>query len=231
MTEQAKHHTLHPDVEIQQLVPQRGTRDVQLSPESEVLCINRGAAPLEDMWDSIPFLIPPGYFKTTYAAARHFRDRAVVPGSRNPETHRQTSFIAIIGIVDYVQDGFKVVKPVDDPSEWEVFNASERAEYEDEPEALDRDGMVNPIDRDVQIVSTSSVVAGRPGNKNSRIKGGKGTVNTRPAGGSGIGAGMKTDVQVTDPSIFQPIPAEDNPVVREARSATAQAAAEGHKPR
>lgn len=222
MTEPAKHHTLHPDVEIQQLVPQRGSRDVQLSPESEVLCINRGTQPLEDMWDSIPFKIPPGYFKTTYAAARHFRDRAVVPGSRNPETHQQTSFIAIIGIVDYVQGGFKVVKPVDDPSEWESFSAAERAEYEDEPEALDRAGMVNPIDRDVTIVSTSSAVAGRP-TAPSRIKGGKG----RPEGR----ISRAPQVEVTDPAVLQPIPPEDNPVVREARAASAQASAEGHKTR
>lgn len=209
--DQDKHHTLHPDVDIQQLVPQRGTRDVQLSPESEVLCINRGAEPLEDMWDSIPFSIPPGYFKTTYAAARHFRDRAVVPGSRNPETHRQTSFIAIIGIVDYVQGGFKVVKPVDDPREWETFTPAERAEYENQPEALDRAGMVNPIDRDVEIVSTSSATAGRPAASTSRIK-----------GGTGSGGRSARGPQVTDPAVMQPIPPEDNPVVREAQATAVQ---------
>lgn len=212
MTE-AKHHVLSPDVEIQQLVPQRGTREVQLTPESEVLCINRGTEVIEDMWDSVPFSIPPGYFKTPYAAARHFRDRAVVPGSRNPETHQQTSFIAIIGVVDYVQGGFKVVKPVDDPSEWATFSATERAEYEGAQEALDRDGMVNPIDRDVTIVSTSSAAAGRPTASTSRIKGGKNT---------GAGRGRGTDVQVTDPAVMEPLSPEENPVVREAHATAAQ---------
>lgn len=235
-----KRHTLRPGVTVQELVPQRGTDAVQLDADTEVLCIHRGSNTLEDgklvvlatgelhetrqpriayvgdiedKWDSIPFVIAPGYFKTKYGPAKHFRDRAVVPGSRNPETHHQTSFIAIIGTVDMRSDGsFVVTRPVDDPREWEKFNEAERHEYEGAVEALDRENMVNPIDRDVTLVDTADAIAGRHATS-SRVKGGK---------GPGRGGRGKTDITVTDPDVMKPIPPEDNPVVREAQTAAAE---------
>jgi hypothetical protein len=64
-----------------------------------------------DTFDSRHYIIGPGYFEVELAAAVHFKDRAVVPGSRNPETNFQASFIAIIGVVASTGVGYKVVKP------------------------------------------------------------------------------------------------------------------------
>lgn len=224
-------HNLRPGSDVQSLVPDLGSRDVALTPETEVLCIHRGRDDYEDMYDSRPYRIAPGYFKTTLAAAMHFRARAVVPGSRNPETRRQSSFIVIIGAVDFKGDGsFDVIKPVDKPEEWAAFSDDEVAEYAGAQEALDRGGMQNAIDPSVTIVSTSSAQAGTVPGKASRIRGG-GNVSVRPAGGSGKRSGQTVDQQVTDPEVMRPIPADENPVVREARAAAGQAQAEGHKPR
>jgi hypothetical protein len=71
------------------------------------------------------YTIQPGFFTTDYGAALHFKARAVVPGSRNPETNFQASFIAIIGVAAPTKDGLKVLKPVDDPLQWEPFTDEE----------------------------------------------------------------------------------------------------------
>lgn len=239
-------HSLPAGHAVQQLVPNTGTRDVKITPEREVLCIHRGEEPYEDMFDSVPYVIHPGYFMTSYGAALHFRARAVVPGSRNPETKRQTSFLAIIGIVELHGDGsFTVLKAVDKPEEWARFTPEEQLEYQDAPEALDRGGMINPIDREVIVAEVSGVTAGHtPQNsrvpaKPSRIKGG-GNVSTakgRGVGGSARRAagGIDQAVEGEDPGkvaeFMRPIPAEDNPVVREAQQSAREAAAEGHRPR
>lgn len=228
-------HTLPPGLEVMHLTPQRGTREVALTPDVEVLCIHRGAEPFEDMFDSVPFLIPPGYFKTTYGAALHFRARAVVPGSRNPETQRQASFIAIIGVVEIHGDGsFTVIKAVDRQEEWAVFSAEEQVEYAGKLEALDREGMVNPIDRDVTLAGVGGLIAGKKPGPASRVKGSSGG-NVSTSGGRAVGGSSKrapggVDLTATDPSVMQAIPASENKVLQEAQKASAVAAAEGHRP-
>lgn len=233
-------HTLPGGIEIQHLTPNRGTRDVALTPDVEVLCINRGAEAIEDMFDSIPYVIPPGYFKTTFGAAQHFRARAVVPGSRNPETSRQSSFVAIIGVVDIHGDGtFTVLKPVDKPEEWTEFTVEERAEYESEVEALDRAGMTSPIDREVVVADIGGLLAGKkPRNgagKPSRVKGSTGGNVRAGAGRVGGGTGQRaprgTAIETTDEHLLQPIPPEENPTVQEIAKDRAAAAAEGHRTR
>lgn len=212
-----KTHTIAADQGVQELVPQ-GSGAIALTPEQEVLCVHRGDEPYEDMFDGRPYAIKPGFFRTQYGAARHFKDRAVVPGTRNPETRYQASFIAIIGVVELNPDGtFKVLRAVDDPSEWTRFTEEERAEYKDAVEALDRQGMVNPIDAEVTIMSTSGV---RAGQKPSRLKGGAGQ---RPSGRSRV-----VQQESTDPALMRPIPAEENTVVQEAQRDARQARAEGH---
>lgn len=219
---QPKTHTIAANLGVQELVPQ-GSGQIALTPDREVLCVHRGDEPYEDMFDGRPYKIAPGFFRTQYGAAVHFKERAVVPGTRNPETRYQASFIAIIGVVELRPDStFTVLKAVDDPAEWTPFTAEERGEYKDAVEALDRDGMVNPIDAEVMIMSTNKV---RQGQKPSRLKGGAGA-NAAAAVRS---RGRATRVEVTDPSILQPIPAEENEVVREAQRDARQAAAEGHK--
>lgn len=218
MTIERKTHTIAADQGVQELVPQ-GSGEIALTPDREVLCVHRGDEPYEDMFDGRPYKIAPGFFKTQYGAARHFKERAVVPGTRNPETRYQASFIAIIGVVELRPDGtFTVLKAVDDPAEWTLFTEEERAEYRDAVEALDRGGMLNPIDAEVTIVATNKI---RQGQKPSRIKGG--------AASGARGRGRAVDQEVTDPALMTPIPPEDNDVVREAQSAARQAAREGHK--
>jgi hypothetical protein len=68
-----------------------------------------------DTFDSRHYIVAPGYFEVELAAATHFKDRAVVPGSRNPETNFQASFIAIIGVVAPTGTGFTVLKAIDPP--------------------------------------------------------------------------------------------------------------------
>jgi hypothetical protein len=77
-------------------------------------CASTAAArPYRDMFDSGHYVIEPGYFTAPYGAAKHFQARAVVPGSRNPETNFQASFIAIIGVTAPTREGLKVLKPID----------------------------------------------------------------------------------------------------------------------
>lgn len=214
-------HSIAGGSDVQQLVPQ-GSGEIAMTPDREVLCVHRGDEPYEDMFDGKPYKIQPGFFMTQLGAAQHFKARAVVPGTRNPETRFEASFIAIVGAVELKGDGtFRVLKAVDPPSEWTEFTEEERAEYKGKGEALDRESMVNPIDADVTIVSTSRVRAGKGTKGVSRLKGGEGA-------GSG-GRRRGTEQTVTDERLRQPIPPEENTVLREAQDAARQAAREGHK--
>lgn len=159
--------------EIQELKPQ-SSGTLVVTPETIVLCINRGREPLEDTFNSRHYLIQPGYFSVQLGAAQHFKDRAVVPGSRNPETRWQASFIAIIGVVVPSREGFKVVHPIDDPAQWDPFTDDECREYGHAVEALDRASMVDPIDSDVQLVPTRGQ-RNEDAKAQSRLKGGTGT--------------------------------------------------------
>lgn len=223
-------HSL-PAVDVQQLAPQ-GSGEVQLTPDTRVLCIHRGRNRTEqgmliatnvrrgeprlhderrpgvvyegdyvDTFDSRHYIIGPGYFEVELGAALHFKERAVVPGSRNPETNFQASFLAIIGVVAPTGSGYRVVKAVDHQDDWEPFSDEECASYEIAFEALDRANMSNPIERDVTVVGTSSAIAGKP----SRVKGGAGPVTGR----------RKAAIEVTDDSILDPIPADRNDTVRQ----------------
>jgi hypothetical protein len=250
MTE-TKQHEL-PDVDVQQLVPQGSgevllTPDTRVlcihrgrnRTEFGALIVRhprRGEKPLHgsrqpgvaydgdytDTFDSRHYIVAPGYFEVELAAATHFKDRAVVPGSRNPETNFQASFIAIIGVVAPTGTGFRVIKPIDPPEDWEPFTDEECASYEIAFEALDRDGMANPIDRDVQLASTSSVIAGRPdGGKPSRVK---------SSGKSGGGRTQRgASIEVTNAEILKPIPPSENSTVRQIQADTAKAQSERAK--
>jgi hypothetical protein len=229
---QTEEHQL-PTVDVQQLVPQ-GSDEVALTPDTRVLCIHRGRNRTEDgrlvvksprrgeprlhvvrergvayegdyqdTYDSRHYVIAPGYFEVELGAATHFKDRAVVPGSRNPETNFQASFIAIIGVVQPTADGFKVRKPIDQREDWEPFTDEECKQYEVAFEALDRANMDDPIDRDVVVTTPASMEAGRTP---SRVKGGTGAGRRSPG---------RVDREVTDPSITQAIPADQNSTVRD----------------
>lgn len=87
-------------------------------------CINRGSEPYIDKCDGRDYIVPPGYFEVEYEVADHFRLRSVVPGSRDPLTGAQESFIAIIGI--------------DPPERCVPFSADAEAQYAQQVEAIDR---------------------------------------------------------------------------------------------
>jgi hypothetical protein len=111
----------------------------ELTPKTAVICINRGREVYRDKCDGRDYEVPPGHFEVAYEVAAHFRERSVVPGSRNPITGRQTNFIAILGM-DKPED----CVPFDD-------DASER--QSEAPEALDRSDMALS-DRQVTVVPT-----------------------------------------------------------------------------
>lgn len=179
-------------VEVQQLTRQ-GVDTIVITPDTQVLCLHRGrrqtedgkpvyhanasgnrrtgwreqyfAGDYKDTYDGNHYVVAPGYFTAPYGAAKHFQERAVVPGSRNPETQGQRSFIAIVGVVQALPGGgFEVLKSVDDPQDWEPFTDEQCHDYEIAFEAIDRDAMVDPIDREVVLAGV------RPGAAAPRTK-------------------------------------------------------------
>jgi hypothetical protein len=228
--------------DIQHLAPQ-GQLEVPLTPDTVVLCIHRGrrttidgervhhpdaaryanmdreryfVGDYKDTYDGRHYVIAPGYFRTTYGAALHFQKRAVVPGSRNPETNYQASFIAIIGIADVSPSGgLEVVRPIDDKAQWAPFTDEECGVYEVAGDALDRESMTNPIEREVTVKSVNEAITGRPATA-SRVRGGGGPARGRRG----------TQVEATDPAILTPIPPEENRVLQEAKAAAAERGSE-----
>lgn len=229
---------------VQQLVPE-GSGSIQLLPETRVLCIHRGRrqtvngvpVPINprqdpddpktachgdytDTYNGKHYIINPGFFEVEYGCAVHFRNRAVVPGSRNPETNFQASFIAVIGVVQQLPGGqMKVLKAVDPIEDWDPFTDEECAQYEVAFEALDRGSMINPIEDKVRIANTNRTLAG---GKPSRVRGG---------GGNGSGRNRKTSIEVTDRAALEPVPPEQHEGIREIARSQAEADAEGHKAR
>lgn len=158
--------------EVQELKPQSSGALV-ITPDTIVLCVNRGREVLEDTFNSRHYQIQPGYFSVQLGAAQHFKDRAVVPGSRNPETRWQASFISIIGVAIPTKDGLKVVHVIDEPAQWEPFTDEECREYGHAIEALDRASMADPIDPDVRLAPTRGQ-RNEDAKATSRLKGGSG---------------------------------------------------------
>lgn len=178
-----------------------------------------------DTYDSRHYIIEPGYFTAPYGASLHFKARAVVPGSRNPETTTEASFISILGIAEPTSRGLKIVKPVDDREDWEPFTDEECAEYGMKVEALARDQMVDPIvaAADVQFLDPTQVLAGgrqgTPGKPPSRVSG-AGGAGQRPAGGRR----QATRIETTNGAILEPLDPADNAAVQEiSRDRVAQA--------
>jgi len=122
----------------------------ELTAKTRVICINRGTEPYVDKWDSRDYICPPGIFEVEYEAASHFRDRSVVPGSRNPITGEQEVFIAILGI--------------DPPEKCVPFDQADLALQKTTVEALDRSDM-DPVDRNVRVVPTSAMRARTAGGR------------------------------------------------------------------
>lgn len=173
---------------------------------------------VQDTFDSRHYLIPVGYFTCPYDAAQHFKARAVVPGSRNPETGFQASFIAILGIpgpLSYNPDGTPrlfdaqgqctLLLEIDPREDWDPFTDDECRQYGHALEALDRASMLDPIDGDVEVRTVAGV-----GNRGvipaaaSRVKGGGTAGASRrrtQIGGTGVEALKRRNAAGTNEAI------------------------------
>lgn len=131
------------------LVPEEDQKKT-LTPETVVLCINRGRRPLRETFDGRHYQIPAGpqTFFAPYGAAKHFQNRLIVPGTRVEGEGGYQSYIGILGI--------------DAPEACEMFSAEEFAEQQARPEGLDR-GALDPDRRDVRLIPTSAARASAPG--------------------------------------------------------------------
>lgn len=108
--------------------------------------INRGDESIVDKFDGVDYEIPPGWFEAPYGAVKHFQQRAVVPGSRNPETKKQVSYIAIPNV---------------DPADRCIpFTPEQCAKFRGIPEAIDRTHRISQDDREHQIVDIGDVAPG-----------------------------------------------------------------------
>jgi len=115
-------------VKVQRLRPDH-VPNLVLDSNTEVLVINRGPNALSLKWDGEDHRIPSHretLIRMPYGAARHFQEKAVVPGSRDAQNlTAQESFLGIIGI---------------DPEEaCEPFTEEECARFALIPEAIARD--------------------------------------------------------------------------------------------
>src|SRR5262245_18505631 len=70
----------------------------ELTPKTRVVIINRGRTDYRDKYDAHDYVVPPVLGEVEYEVANHFRERSVVPGSRDPVTGHQDVFIAILGL-------------------------------------------------------------------------------------------------------------------------------------
>ena len=138
--------------DIRDLVPLHQRGEGTLGSESEVALLHRGWKPITDKFDGVDYQILPGRQLIAYGAAMHFRARAVVPGTRNPEIRKQESFLVIMHDLG-----------PDKREHWRMFTDEERAQIEGKVEAIARDELSLPSDREVRLVSTGRVAATMPG--------------------------------------------------------------------
>jgi hypothetical protein len=114
-----------------------------LTPEKYVFVLNRGVDPVRDKFDGTDYVIPSGVNEMPYGAATHFRGRAVVPGSRNTETGKQESFLAILG--------------VDRPEKCVPFSTEQCQAFGLRIEAIAREELMDPQAREARPVSRADV--------------------------------------------------------------------------
>lgn len=126
----------------------------ELTPKTRVIIINRGREPYCDKYDGHDYVVPPGLGEVEYEVANHFRERSVVPGSRDPQGRGQDVFIAVLG--------------QDPPEKCVPFSDEECARYGVAVEALDRSNMESEADRSVVTIKTSAARARTAGGSRRR---------------------------------------------------------------
>lgn len=196
--------TLPPDLVVKDLSksvtegPQKEPK-----PDERVICINRGRKDITVTFDSRHMVLPPGYFEIEYEAAKHFRNREIVPGTKNPELNTFVSWIAILN--------------VDADEKCQPFTDEELLEFGEKVEAIDRSALTSPADRDVQLRSVRQVQASSQSfSSGARIK---------PKGG-----GIDASVQATPAAMEAAAAVLDKPGMTASREAEAEARSEGVAP-
>lgn len=172
-----------------------------LTPETIVVCINRGRETLVRKFDALDYPLHPhteGYIKMPYGAALHFQRHCTVPGTRDVFSGAEQSFIGILGV---------------DPPEWcEPFTDEQCQRFGIAVEAIDRSGEDEPVQMANVNAATAAgkiPVRGQSNNHRRLVRGGK-------DGNKGT--------KVKD--VLAP-PDDLNDAQREAREAAAELAASG----
>ena len=140
--------TLPDGHQVVDLVPEDAKAN-ELTPDTIVTCLNRGRKPLTDMFDGRNYVVPAGFVRMPYGAAKHFQRRAIVPGTKNLEIGGWLSWLAIMNI--------------DAPELCVPFTDAELAKFGEAVEAIDRSAMSDPADRDVTLMQTSQARSAMPG--------------------------------------------------------------------
>lgn len=122
--------------------------------ETRVVVRNRGGGPIVDMYDGYDWKIPDDGqdYIIPYAVAMHLKSRAVAPGSRNPETNKITSRLAIVCVADWDE-------PIDKPELCEPFTFTELARMAGTEEAIDRSAVASPEGRRAKPMKTADALA------------------------------------------------------------------------
>ena len=142
----------------------------ELKPDSIVTIMFRGGPPVVDKYDSRDYVVPPiprrngepimtvqawqeksqpaGYFKVRFDVAEHLRNRAIVPGTRNPHTGKAISQIAIV-----LTPNGKMC----DPEQRQTPFTAEQLQQWGCPEGLDR-SMFEDGRKNVTVIPTESAL-------------------------------------------------------------------------
>jgi hypothetical protein len=127
------------------LVPDTGAGNT-LTPETIVEIYNRAPHVLHDTFDGRHYSIPPGRALIQYGAAAHFRERSLIPGTRNPETGKQQRYI----LIPELRDPIGLCSP---------FDLAQYAAQQARPEAIDRASLTSKAARSVTVVQTDAEMA------------------------------------------------------------------------
>lgn len=139
------------DAEAEDLTEAR-LNNASIEPTTHVYVFNRGRRVLENMtFDGRHRDLPVGLFVTEYGAAKHFQERAVVPGTRNVAVGGHVSWLGILGTVDR-----RIA--VDPPEMCVPFTDEELGHFGESLEAIDRSAMTG-VDRYVVPVRTQAARA------------------------------------------------------------------------
>jgi hypothetical protein len=125
----------------------------ELDPKTRVLIVNRGTQAYRDKFDGRDYTVPPrAVAEVEFEVADHFRNRSVVPGSRDPISGKQDRFIAILGI--------------DRPERCAMLTADEQVKADTAVEAIDPEAVDAPGRR--QVVSTQAARSRTAGGNRNR---------------------------------------------------------------